>query len=64
MARTNLEMVERGWKPCVSGSVVDSSEKENGPAMSNSKEAQENFGFLVSYFHNVLERHVVFCPGS
>lgn len=49
MARTSLEMVERGWRPCVSGSVVDSSERENGSAMSNGKEAQESFGFLVSY---------------
>ena len=42
----------------------DSSEKENGPAMSNSKEAQESFSFLVSCSQDVLERHIVLYPGS
>ena len=49
VARTSLEMVVRGWRPCISGSVVDSSEGEDGPAMSISKEVQESFSFLVPY---------------
>ncbi len=55
-----LERVARGWRPCISGSVVDSSERGNGSDVSAGEKAYESFRCLVLESQDGLERHIVF----